>query len=330
MYLRACSSLLLLLSLSAGSAAQSSLTHRSFASNSTISGAVRTMDDHVVPNARVELRNLANGSILTSGYTSFNGGFEFQSVPSGAYEVVVTDGMNQVVERITVQGEMATLTLRMPSRSAGASSAGNNNMVSVAQMKVPDKARGLLRKAQKAMAKRDFKESLVQVEKALQACPDFAEALVLRALLKLDMDKVNDAVADLEHAVQADPGYATGFLVLGAAYNMLSRFDDAIRLTDRGVSLSPTSWQGYFELGKAYIGKLNYDDALRQLNKAADLAPKEYAPLHLARANVYLAKKNYREGIAEIEQYLERDPQGPDSAKARLALEKVRAFAAQK
>jgi predicted Zn-dependent protease len=330
MFLRASVSLLLFLNFSIACAAQSSSHRSAFVTNGSISGAVRTVDDHAVPNARVELRSVINGPIVQAGYTSFNGSFEFQSVPGGSYEVMVTDGFSQTIERVQLQSDVATLTLRVPARGGAASTAGDRNTVSVAQMKVSGKARDLMRKAQKAMAKHDFAESLAQVQKALEICPDFAEALTLRALLKLDANKVADALPDLEYAVQVDRGYATAFLVLGAAYNMVARFDDAIRIVDRGVSLSPNSWQGYFELGKAYIGKLNYDAALGQLNKAADLAPKEYAPLHLARANVYLAMKNYPAGIVEIEKFLQTDPQGPDSARARQALEKVRAFVAQK
>src|SRR5437016_3520612 len=224
MFLRASVSLLLLLNISVACAAQSSSHRSAFITNGSISGAVRTMDDHVVPNARVELRSVVNGSTVQAGYTSFNGGFEFQSVPAGSYEVMVTDGFSQTIERVQVQGDAATLTLRVPARGGGASTAGDHATVSVAQMKVPGKARDLMRKAQKAMAKHDFAESLAQVQKALEVCPDFAEALTMRALLKLDANKVADALPDLEHAVQIDRGYATAFLVLGAAYNMVARF----------------------------------------------------------------------------------------------------------
>jgi predicted Zn-dependent protease len=325
MYNRAFVLLLLVVSLSGASLAQRGLNNNN---NSVISGSVHTVDDHPVPDARVELHATA-GSVIRSGYTGYNGAFEFQGLPAGSYEVVVTDGAAQFTEHVQAQGGFNTVSVRVPGRLASASPAGDGNTVSVAQMKVPQKARDAFHKAQKALAKSNLAEASSQLQNALTLYPDFAEALTMRGLLSIQENKIEPALADLEKSVQLDQGNALGYLILGSAYNLLSRFDDAIRMIDRGVALSPNSWQGYFEMGKSYLGKLDYQTALKHLNKAAALAPKEYAPLHLARANAYLALKNYPEAMGELESFLERDPQGPESLHVRKTLEQVRSFTAQ-
>ena len=324
MYNRAIVLLILVLTLTAAGTAQHSTNNN----NNTLSGSVRTTDDQPVADARVELRAVA-GPAMKSGYTSYNGTFEFQDLPLGIYEVVVTAGANQTTERVQVQAGFNSMNVRMSAQSAVASTAGNNTTVSVAQMKVPQKARDAFRKAQKELAKNNLADAAAQLQNALAIYPDFAEALTMRGLIALEQGKAVIALPDLEKAVQIDQGNGLGYLVLGSAYNVLSRFDDAIRMIDRGVALSPNSWQAYFEMGKSYLGKLDYEGALKHLNKAADLAPKEYAPLHLVRANAYLALKNYPEAMTELESYLERDPQGPESPRIRKTLDQMRAFTSQ-
>jgi len=295
----------------------------------SVSGTVRSYDNKPVKDAHVDVRNSVTGQVTASGYTTPNGNFEFTAIPNGSYEVVVSDGLAQASERVQVSGMEAIADIRLPAVEAADTTAGTSSTVSVAQMKVPDKARDAFKKAEKALAKHDIEEANKQCARALELYPKFAQALTFRGLLKLDEGHADQALADLEQAVEIDSGYAIGNIVLGAAYNNLDRFDDAIRILDRGVALTPNSWQGYFELGRAYLGKSDYKAAQRHLDKAATLAPHDYAPLHLVRANLQLAVKNYPEAMSELEAYLQADPQGVESAHARKVLDQVKAFTAR-
>src|SRR5205085_2992102 len=248
---RAIAFLALILILAAGAAGQ----QHHFATMGGLNGTVRGADGKPVRDAHVDLRNLANGQITASGYTTYNGSFEFTNIPNGSYEVVVTNGLAQATERAQVAGMDAMVNVIMTGTEAGDTNAGDRATVSVAQMKVPEKAREAMKKADKALAKHDVEEARRQNAKALEIWPKFAQALTMRGLLKLDEGHAAEALPDLEQSVEVDNGYAMGQIVLGAAYNTLDRFDDAIRVLDRGVALSPASWQGYFELGRAYLGK---------------------------------------------------------------------------
>jgi tetratricopeptide (TPR) repeat protein len=197
-------------------------------------------------------------------------------------------------------------------------------------LKVPEKARDENKKAREAMQKRDVAGAWKHVNKALQITPQFAAALTTRALLELDDNKSDSAIADLEQAVKLDAGYGLSFLVLGAAYNQRLHFDDAIRALDHGVALMPNYWQAYFELGKSYLGKNDLPHAKEQLDRCSQQAPPDYAPLHLVRANLDLAMKDYPAAMTELEAYLDRDPNSPSADQARKALGQVKAFLAKK
>lgn len=292
----------------------------------TISGAVLTADGKPLKDAHVELRD-ASGSIVTAAYTNAGGSFEFPQVRSGLYEVIATSGLQQATQRVDSTRMMVSVELRLPISSAPGD--GNpTNSVSVAQYKVPGKARDELKKAQAASEKGKQDDAEKHVAKALEIYPKYADALTLRAILKMDANDNNGAVADLQQAISYDENCALAYLVMGAALNMQSKFDDAIRSLQRGEALSPNSWQAYFEMGKALVGKAQYEPALRQLDRAQALMPKEYPALHLVKAHAMLAISNYTDAMAELQQYLAKEPNGPNTQEAQKMLAQARAFAA--
>ena len=332
MFLRAPLLFVLIGSLAFPAASQvlSSQPTRRIGASGTVTGTVRTTDGKPVSDARVELREATSGVMAASGYTNYGGGFEFPNVATGNYEVVVSSGLDEAREHVSVQNDLATVSLHLARVTSADRSAGNNNTVSIAQLKVPEKAREENIKAQEAMKKKDVAAAWKHVNKALEIAPAFAGGLTTRALLELDADKVDTAVADLEKAVNLDAGYGLSFLVLGAAYNQLRHFDDAIRALDHGVALMPNFWQGYFELGKAYLGKSDLTHAREQLDRCSQQAPSDYAPLHLVKANLDLAVHDYPAAMTELEAYLDREPNSVNSDEARKTLGQVKAFLAKK
>jgi tetratricopeptide (TPR) repeat protein len=294
----------------------------------SISGTLHNGQGAPIANARIELLDGGTGELKDSTYTNPNGSFTLTRIADGTYEVIATSGLEETRERLQLRGELSTLNLVLRGAVRTASRAGNRATVSVAQMKVPEKARNLLAKAQAALDKRKLTEADQYVTAALKVYPDFAEALTMRGLMALDGKRLDDAAESLEKSIQADSNYANGYVVLGAVYNMQSKFDDAIRVLDRGLTLMPQSWQAMFELGKAELAKGDYEAALRRLNKAGDLAPQEYPPLHLAKAHALLGMKNFSEASSELEAYLEQDPESPNATAVRESLDQVKAFVA--
>jgi predicted Zn-dependent protease len=293
----------------------------------SITGAVSSFSGQPVKGARVEIRNLATGEVVASAYTADNGAFAIDNVPTGTYDVVAQQGLSEARERITFQGGDVSLNLRMPQEEA--SDVGGRNSVSVAQMKVPEKARKQLKKAREAVQKQNVEEAQKYLTQALEAYPNYAEALTLRGILKLDGKQYDAAAQDLEAAIRADPNYPLAYFALGASYNLLSRWDDATRALQHGLGLEPNSWQGHFELSKTLIAQKQYEAALGQLSKAEGENAK-YALIHLLKAHALLGLKNYPDAMTELETYLQREPNGTASAQAKQTLDKVRAFVATK
>ncbi|MEO6119157.1 MAG: tetratricopeptide repeat protein [Terriglobales bacterium] len=277
-----------------------------------------------VADARVEVRDRQPGQLPKGGYTNADGTVELMGVSYGYYDVVVTKGLLQAAEALEIRAMGMSVNIRLG--NAEGAEAGGKTTVSVAQYKVPGKARKELEKARKAMNERKLDEAEARVEKALAIYPKFSDALTTRAILRMDKLEYETASADLDLALEYDAANAVAYLVYGACLNQQSKFDLAIQSLERGITLDPLAWQGYFEMGKAQVGKKNYPQAIKYLDKAQAMVTFDYAPLHLVKAHALLALKDYAPAMAELQIFLDKSPQDPRSENARKTLEQVRAF----
>jgi len=294
----------------------------------TISGTVHDMGAVPLRDVRVELTDI-NGQAVNATYTSHNGNFEFSGVNPGPYMVVATAGLAQARERIDANPGISVVRINLASNDRPEDGV-TGSTISVAQYKIPGKARDEYRKARKAMDNDKLDEAAQHLEKALAICPNYAEALTMRGILDLNQNNPEAAIANLDKALKADANYPTAYLVMGSALNMQSKFDDAIRSLQRGESLAPNSWQAHFEMAKAYIGKNDYPAALRHLERAHNMAPSEYALIYLLQAHALLAMKQYPEAMTALQSYLQKEPAGPNRAEAQKMLQQAQAFVAKK
>lgn len=293
----------------------------------SISGVVVGSDGAPIPNVRVEVRNEQTSRVVATGYTNNAGAFQFGGLPASSYDIMAVRGLAEAHEHLASGDFGMNLRLRL-NTAAGAAQADGNATVSVAQYKVPQKARNAYHKAEEALSKNHLDDVNKELAKALEIYPDYAEALTLRGVISLDASHPEAAVNDFDHAIKSDSGYSLAYTAMSAALNQLHKFDDALRSADRAITLSPSSWQSYFEMAKAYVGKADYQHALQQLSRAQSFLPKEYAPLHLVRAQVMLALKNYTEGLAELQDFLTLAPQDPNAGAARETVGKLKAYLA--
>ena len=306
---------------------QGSPFSRPFSSESgRIHGDVLTLDGKPERNAHVQIHDFRTGRILGSVETDVSGGFSFDMLPCGSYEVTATDGTASVRQDVEVMGSFSTVSLRLNTSNPNAAPS-RNGLVSIGELKVPQRARDAYVKAQDAMMKNQPEKISQYLQKALEICPTYAQALTMRGALLLDRDDLTSAIDDFDKAIHADSSYALAHVEMAAVLNRLNKFDDALRAAERASTLSPNSWQPYFEMAKSYIGKADYQRALQQLTHAQGEMTRDYAPLHLLRASAFLALKNYQDAAAELKFFLRIVPENDATAsKAKDALGKINAF----
>jgi tetratricopeptide (TPR) repeat protein len=298
-----------------------SALHSSRTEVRAISGTVRDANNNPLNEVRVELTDW-NGSVVNSTYTNQAGSFEFASVAEGTYQIVATSGAQQVSEHIEAShwSAMNMVSLRLPVNNKP-DDGRPGNTVSVAQYRVPDKAREEFNKAHDNLEKGRMEDANRHLAKSLELYPDYADALTLRAILELDHKQTDAAITDLDHAIKSDGNYALAYMVMGSALNQEAKYDQAIQSLQRGESLAPDYWQTYFEMGKSYVGKNDFPAALAQLDRAKKLAGADYPLIDFLRAHALLQMKQYTEAVAALQSYLQKEPQSTNSEKAREMLE---------
>src|SRR5205823_10867791 len=116
-----------------------------------LTGSVHDTHNQPVQDARVEVRGLRDGQTVSAAYTTAEGQFEIDNLPVGTYEVVISHGLAQERQQVAIEGATAPVTFRLAEQEAGDAKAGNTTSVSVAEMKVPKKARQHYEKAAAAL-----------------------------------------------------------------------------------------------------------------------------------------------------------------------------------
>jgi Tfp pilus assembly protein PilF len=286
-----------------------------------VSGTVRSADDHPMADVRVEVRQ-AGGEIVVTGYSDSTGAFHINQVPAGSYEVVAVKGINDARERVQVAGMETYVDLRMQIQT---SAPDGSSSVSVAQFKVPDRARKIYMKGNEALQKNKLDDAKKYAEKAIEIYPAFAEALTLRGILRMNDGATEAGMGDFDAAIKADPNYALAYTTLGAALNQMQKFEDATKTLLRAVAIQPRSWQAYYELAKASLGQGDYKTALKNVSKACEIS-QEYAPVHLVKAHALLGLKMYQDAVGELELYLTQEPSGRSADSARKTLSMAKSF----
>jgi hypothetical protein len=148
----------------------------------SITGVFRGVDGAPVTDCRIELRNVM-GSRVALVTTGPSGTFAFHGVPSGLYEVVAISGLDSANQRLHVRygEEHVSLVLNRSARDQQGAAT-----VSVAEFRIPTKARAELQKAQQELARHKLQEARTHVDRALALAPEYAQALTLRGILKLE------------------------------------------------------------------------------------------------------------------------------------------------
>lgn len=310
--------------LSSAEAAPSGDHQREALDFTSVSGSLLGVDGYPIQNSEVSLRSVTTGRTLATALSSVNGSFEFNGVPMGDYEVVAVKGVNEARERLHCVQGLNTVTLHINTPSEHANTGGDT--ISVAALRVPDKARDLFQKADEAFHKQKMADALKLAEKALAIAPAYSEALTMRGILRISKGDVTGGAQDFQASIKSDSNYPLAYFAMGALQNIQGHFTEAQKTLEQGLRVQPTSWQGYFELGKSMLGQSDYRSALKDIVKAQSMGV-NYAPIYLVKAHALMGLKFYGEAATEFERYLQLDPGGPHSADARKSLEAAKSFA---
>ena len=262
------------------------------------------------------LMESSTGMVMATGYTNDVGEVSFNGVPIGNYHVEVSgdgisDASSQVFEvdnRKMTQAQFVVVHQVQDSGPRPVSA--RSPMVSATDLKVPEKARKEVDKANEEMALHDWKKSKEHLDKALAIYPDYATAYNNLGVLYAKTDDLINEEQALKKAISLDDHFAPALLNYGKLCFKLKNFTDAETLLQREVAVDPGNPESMLLLADSEYMNRHFDAAIATANQA-HLAHEHASFVHYIAARAYQQENQPQQALAEFQMFLKEEPKGP-------------------
>lgn len=291
-----------------------------------VAGQVTTWNGKTIPfGVNVQLV-AAGGQIAGQQPADSAGRFQFDYVEKKDYTLRVTaDGFQPVTRDVDLRyGSQPFITIRM-TPLAHKSSDNRGGVISVNDLKAPPRAKRLYAKGERALKAQDFSSAKRHFEQAVDEYPCYARAQLGLATVLIVKKQLSQAEAALKKAIHCAPGFLDAYVELGQLLNAERRYDEGLKLLASAIERSPNTWQLVYQLGVAHYGMKQYDKAEKDFLAARSLNQAPPPILHIKLADVYLKKSEFGKAMAEMQSYLQQQPQGPFAPKIKRVLQQMKA-----
>jgi Tfp pilus assembly protein PilF len=286
-----------------------------------ISGTVRESDgQRPIESVEVQLWTLSSG-MVASTFSNSTGNFAFADVPNGIYYLVVQEvGYERIRQEVNFTSRPPVgvqLMLRREAPYLG-ERVGDGPTVSTRELAIPRRAREAMERGLSLMnEKSDYKGSLSQFQRATREYAGYYEAYMQMGLAYKKMgDTAMSEQMLLISIAMSQRQYVDALFNLAILYSDGERFADAEPLAREAVELDPNSWEALEELARALHGLDQGEAAEAAALEARDIQP-DNPQTYLLLANIHLKARNYTALIRDLDNYLQREPDGPQADQAR-------------
>jgi tetratricopeptide (TPR) repeat protein len=160
-----------------------------------------------------------------------------------------------------------------------------NGTVSVAALKIPEKAMKEVQRSDKAFLSGDVQGSAEHLEKALEIYPNMAVVHNALGARYAELKEHEKAIAEFEKAIALNPRYHLAMDNMTVEMCVLHRFADAEPIAKQALALEPESANSEYLLGSILVEEGHYTgEPVRLLENAKVAFPR--AHLFLAKAAV--------------------------------------------
>jgi len=289
-----------------------------------LSGQVVTYTGQTIPSGVTITLETESGERAAQTPANTEGRFELASLRKMHYRLTVTAegfetwqqdidlgrGANQYTVRITLTPLKRVKEVPAPAPS-------------LTDDQAPKTARREYEKGSRALTARHLDEARAHLEKALAEFPCYARAQTDLAVILTERRELQSAEAALRKAVQCDPGFPDAYAQLGQLLNAEKKFAESADLLQDGLRRSPSAWQFYYQLAIAHFGLKQYSQAEEEYLKVQSLNAMAPADLHVKLADVYLKESAYDKAYAQMQAYLQAEPQGRFAAKIKAIMRQM-------
>jgi tetratricopeptide (TPR) repeat protein len=290
----------------------------------TIQGRVyfpsgQTIDSKTV---KVTLDSItAFGSMST--VTDQDGSFRFRSLQAGSYTVVVDAGKNYEIARETVSidreaspgGRIIQVAIQLHPKIDSLNPAFAN---------VPPEALSNYEKGVAAAKKKDAKNAVEFLNKAVSAYPNFPIALSELGTQYMLLKDMGKAAQTYEALLQLKPSDTAAHLNLGIALFNQKKLEDAEGHLKQALKFNASGPSVHYYLGLTLIGLKRYDESEKEFEAAIAKGGDNLALAHKYLGGLYMSAKKNQQAADELEKYLKLDPKAPDAERIKGTIKDLR------
>lgn len=303
-----------------------------------IHGQVRFVDGgKPATNVVVRLESYDGGGSIVEAFTDQLGKFRFTALPPAMYSVRVRQpGYRDAQQNIDMTTTANGLVLLQLARDASAS-ANNSTVVGSIDATVPAAAQKEFDKGVAALAAGGKDKTALAAkcfEKAVTIHPPFVEARLKLGTAYMDLGEWDKAEKALLATTEAAPRAFNAFFALGEVYLRQNKLADAEKALSQGLVIEDQSYLGHLGLARVYWEKARVikdlaeakpalEKAYEEVKRALTLNP-QLAPAHLLKGNLLLRVSRTVDAVAEFDEYLRLEPNGPFAPETRALVERIK------
>jgi tetratricopeptide (TPR) repeat protein len=196
--------------------------------------------------------------------------------------------------------------------------ASQGQTISAHELAMAETSRDLLASGKKKLyTEKNAEAALKDFQSSLQKSPQFYEAHYQAGMAYLFLQSPAEAEKEFRKSVHlSQEQYPDADIALGTILLERGETKEGETLLREGLVLNPRSWQGQYALGKMELSRDHEDVALALARQAAALAPNQPVVYRLL-AVIHLRQKNYAALLADLDAYLQLDPDSPAGLRAK-------------
>ena len=254
-----------------------------------------------------------------------SGYFEFLGLAKTYYRLTVTApgfhtyqqdlDLRSVGDKLVVNVQLSPASEPKSSQLPAAHSFTDNN--------ASKKARKEYEKGARALRERNLAAAQGHLEKSVDAYPCYARAQTDLALVLSQQRRLRESETALRKSLECDPDYLDAYNELGQLYYIEKKYEESKAILQEGSRRSPGSWQFYYQLGADDYRLGKYNTAEEEYLKAESLTSTLPAEIHVKLADVYLKQSALDKAYAEMQAYVQAEPQGRFAAELKGVIRRM-------
>jgi tetratricopeptide (TPR) repeat protein len=310
-----------------------------FAQNANVLQGKVVLPSGTQPTNPVRVKLTFNGRAIHETFSDLSGRFSFPGLSRGTYQLTAEgDGLS--FETTTVYAEVTafgsapqTFTQDIQLRPIARKPAQQPGVVNAFTQAVPQAAQEALALGVKFFEEGKIEPAIENMRKAIKIFPDYFDAHLQLGNTFLKVEQFNEAIAELDLARQINPNDERAYQSFGLLLMKQKNFAVAVAVFAEASRLNPANPTNAVMRATALIHQAagTKEDrsfllsrAEAAISQAANLSESKSKPDSMTLALFYELKEQPEKAAAELEAYLQKNPQLKNSEALQNEIKRLR------